>query len=146
MERYSEYKDSGVKWLGQIPSHWEVMPIKRIAKTYAGATPSSNNEKYWNGYIPWITPADFKTETKYVKEGSRFLTEHGLESCSTTIVPANSVIFSKRAPVGQLSIATQNLCTNQGCISCVPSSIVNSTFLFYPEANLPPSGAETDNY
>ena len=24
MERYSEYKDSGVKWLGEIPSHWEV--------------------------------------------------------------------------------------------------------------------------
>lgn len=28
MERYSEYKDSGVKWLGEIPSHWEVMSIK----------------------------------------------------------------------------------------------------------------------
>ncbi len=25
MERYSEYKDSGVKWLGEIPSHWEVV-------------------------------------------------------------------------------------------------------------------------
>ncbi len=24
MERYSEYKDSGVKWLGEIPSHWEM--------------------------------------------------------------------------------------------------------------------------
>lgn len=24
MERYSEYKDSGVKWLGEVPSHWEV--------------------------------------------------------------------------------------------------------------------------
>ena len=27
MERYSEYKDSGVKWLGEIPSHWEVAPF-----------------------------------------------------------------------------------------------------------------------
>lgn len=30
MERYSEYKDSGVKWLGEIPSHWEVMPLKAL--------------------------------------------------------------------------------------------------------------------
>ena len=131
MERYSEYKDSGVKWLGEIPSHWEVIPIKRIVKTYAGATPNSNNENYWGGSIPWITPANFKTETKYVKEGGRFLTEQGLYSCSTTLVPANSVIFSKRAPVGQLSITTQPLCTNQGCISCVPIDKVHSIFFFY---------------
>ena len=131
MKQYDSYKDSGVKWLGEIPSHWEILPIKRIAKTYAGATPSSSNEKNWGGIIPWITPADFKTETKYVKEGDRFLTPQGLKSCSTTLVPAMSVIFSKRAPVGQLSIATQPLCTNQGCLSCVPLSGVDSTFLFY---------------
>lgn len=131
MERYSEYKDSGVAWLGDIPSHWEILPIKRLAKTSAGATPSSGNEKYWDGSIPWITPADFKTETKYVIEGARFITEWGLKSCSAKIVPANSVVFSKRAPVGQLSITRQPLCTNQGCISCVPKPIVDSTFLFY---------------
>lgn len=27
MERYREYKDSGVKWLGEIPSHWELRKI-----------------------------------------------------------------------------------------------------------------------
>lgn len=31
MERYSEYKDSGVQWLGKIPSHWEV---KRLASCF----------------------------------------------------------------------------------------------------------------
>lgn len=30
MERYHEYKDSGEKWLGEIPSHWEVKRIKYI--------------------------------------------------------------------------------------------------------------------
>ena len=28
MERYREYKESGVKWLGEIPSHWEVLKSK----------------------------------------------------------------------------------------------------------------------
>lgn len=30
MERYKEYKDSGVKWIGEIPSHWELRRIKYI--------------------------------------------------------------------------------------------------------------------
>ena len=131
MQRYSEYKDSGVKWLGEIPGHWEVKPIKRIAQTFAGATPNSSNEKYWGGSIVWVTPADFKTETKYIEKGNRFLTELGFKACSTALAPQYSVIFSKRAPVGQVSIATQPLCTNQGCISCVPFDTVDSTFLFY---------------
>ncbi len=32
MQRYDSYKDSGVKWLGEIPSHWEVLPGLAIFK------------------------------------------------------------------------------------------------------------------
>lgn len=32
MKRYESYKDSGVKWLGEIPGHWEVLPLKYIFK------------------------------------------------------------------------------------------------------------------
>lgn len=32
MERYIEYKESGVKWLGEIPSHWEVVPLRKYLK------------------------------------------------------------------------------------------------------------------
>lgn len=35
MERYSEYKDSGVQWLGEIPSHWEISSLRRILKIYS---------------------------------------------------------------------------------------------------------------
>lgn len=34
MERYESYKDSGVKWLGQIPSHWEVVKLKSLCKMF----------------------------------------------------------------------------------------------------------------
>ena len=30
-QQYAEYKDSGVEWLGEIPTHWEVVPIKHLA-------------------------------------------------------------------------------------------------------------------
>ena len=32
MDKYEEYKDSGVKWLGQIPKEWEVSKIKYVAE------------------------------------------------------------------------------------------------------------------
>lgn len=39
MERYSEYKDSGVKWLGEIPSHWELLKSKYLWKeTFENST------------------------------------------------------------------------------------------------------------
>ncbi|MBF0657793.1 restriction endonuclease subunit S [Psychrobacter sp. NG25] len=30
-QQYEQYKESGVEWLGNIPSHWEVVPIKHLA-------------------------------------------------------------------------------------------------------------------
>lgn len=53
MERYSEYKDSGVKWLGEIPSHWEVMPLKSFIKFEKGKTPKEFSDE--NIGLPYLT-------------------------------------------------------------------------------------------
>lgn len=131
MERYSEYKDSGVKWLGEIPSHWEVMPIKYISKVSSGATPKTSVQGYWDGNITWVTPADFKTETKFVFKGNRNITTLGVKSCSTVLLPKGSLVFSKRAPIGQVSISKLPLCTNQGCFGIIPNDSMNNSFLYY---------------
>lgn len=123
--------DCGISWFGKIPNNWILRSIKSFCEVVAGATPDSNNPSYFDGDIPWITPADFKTEDKYVSGGKRNITRDGLESCSTSIVPEGSVIFSKRAPIGTVAIAKNDLCTNQGCLSCVPYDGVNSDFLYY---------------
>lgn len=124
-------KDSGIEWIGEIPEGWEVRKIKNSFSIYAGATPKSENSDYWDGNIPWITPADYKTTDKYVSSGRKSLTELGYNSCGTTLVPAGSVIFSKRAPVGSVAIAQNDLCTNQGCLACTPRKNVNSTYFYY---------------
>lgn len=131
MERYSEYKDSGVKWLGEIPSHWEVMPIKHISKVNSGATPKTSVQGYWDGNITWVTPADFKTDTKFVLKGNRNITSLGVKSCSTVLLPKGSLVFSKRAPIGQVSISKLPLCTNQGCFGIIPNESMNNCFLYY---------------
>ncbi len=124
-------KDSGIEWIGKIPEKWEIRKIKNNFMIYAGATPKSEKAEYWDGGIPWITPADFKTTDKYVSYGRKSLTALGYDSCGTTLVPAGSIIFSKRAPVGSVVIAKNTLCTNQGCLACIPNDAVNSTYFYY---------------
>ncbi|MBQ2363805.1 MAG: restriction endonuclease subunit S [Bacteroidaceae bacterium] len=113
-------KDSGIEWIGSIPEHWEVKPLKWDFDIIAGATPKTDNANFWDGNIPWITPADYKTEDRYISQGRRNLSEEGMASCATTLLPKGSIIFSKRAPIGLVVINSQPLCTNQGCIGCVP--------------------------
>ena len=124
-------KDSGIEWIGDIPEHWNIIKTKNAFKIISGATPKTDNMTYWDGEITWITPADYKTEDRVIKSGKRNITLAGLNSCGTSIVPENSIIFSKRAPIGLVAINIVPLCTNQGCISCIPKSFVNSKYFYY---------------
>lgn len=126
-----EMKDSGIEWIGLMPSCWRLAPIKRSFTIFSGATPKSDYAEYWNGDITWITPADFKTQDVYVSSGRKSLTGEGYTSCGTSMIPVGSVIFSKRAPVGSVSINTVPLCTNQGCLSCVPNDSAISKYFYY---------------
>lgn len=129
--RYEKYKDSGIAWIGEIPEHWEMLKIKNAFYIVSGATPKTDNSAYWDGEIIWITPADYKTEDRVIKSGKRNITLAGLNSCGTSIVPQGSIIFSKRAPIGLVAINVVPLCTNQGCISCIPRSFVNNKYFYY---------------
>lgn len=111
-------KDSRIEWIGEIPEEWNKCRIKHIFTTYSGATPKSEKKEYWDGDIIWITPADFKTEQVYIEKGKRTITFEGYKSCGATLIPPNSIVFSKRAPIGTVVINTKELCTNQGCLSC----------------------------
>ena len=124
-------KDSGIEWIGETPEHWNIIKTKNAFKIISGATPKTDNMTYWDGEITWITPADYKTEDRVIKSGKRNITLAGLNSCGTSIVPENSIIFSKRAPIGLVAINIVPLCTNQGCISCIPKSFVNSKYFYY---------------
>jgi len=124
-------RDSGISWIGEVPLHWGMRKIKNGFSIISGATPKSDMPEYWDGDVVWITPADYKTDDKYVGNGRRNLSQEGYASCGTTIVPEGSIIFSKRAPVGTVAINSIPLCTNQGCLSCIPNSTANSEYFYY---------------
>lgn len=130
--RYNNYRDSGLAWLGKVPTHWSIAPIKAHFRVVGGSTPKSDVEEFWDGEIPWVTPVDLDDNgIKDFISSRRSITPEGLASCGTTLVPPGSIVLSTRAPIGSLGIARVTACTNQGCKSLVPKGGLISRLLAY---------------
>lgn len=114
-------------------SEWKECTIADLGEVVGGATPSTKKpENYENGDISWITPKDLSTfNGRFITRGERSITEIGLNSCSTRLLPSNSVLFSSRAPIGYVAIAAKEMCTNQGFKSVIPNSDTDYMFLYY---------------
>ena len=112
---------------------WKKCKISDIGTVMGGATPSTKKaENYDGGTIAWITPKDLSTfNGRYIKYGERNITDKGLNSCSTQLLPRNTVLFSSRAPIGYIAIAANEVCTNQGFKSVIPNDDTDPLFLFY---------------
>lgn len=114
-------------------AEWIDCKIADLGTVVGGATPSTKKLEYYeNGNIAWITPKDLSTfRGRYIRRGERNITEIGLKSCSTQLLPKNTVLFSSRAPIGYIVIAENELCTNQGFKSVIPNENTDPLFLYY---------------
>ena len=112
---------------------WKECTIADLGEVVGGATPSTRKpENYENGDIAWITPKDLSTfNGRFIFRGERNITEIGLNSCSTRLLPPNTVLFSSRAPIGYVAIAAKEMCTNQGFKSVIPNADTDYMFLYY---------------
>ena len=68
---------------------------------------------------------------RYISKGERNITQKGYDSCSTTLVPKGTILLTSRAPIGYISIAQNELCTNQGFKSLVCGDKVLPLFMYY---------------
>ena len=116
-----------------IPDSWEWLEIGGVASVVGGGTPKTSAPENFNGgEIPWITPADLSGYTeKYIAHGARNITEKGLKSSSARLLPANTVLFSSRAPIGYVAIASQPVTTNQGFKSFVLPGGIDPSFVYH---------------
>ena len=119
----------------QTLDKWAKVAIGEVAEIVAGGTPSSKDATCFASpgtAIAWLTPADLSGYKKHtIKYGARDLTEKGFASCSAKLMPAGSVLFSSRAPIGYVAIADGSISTNQGFKSFVFLEPINNRFAYY---------------
>jgi type I restriction enzyme, S subunit len=128
MKKYTNYKDSGIEWIGEIPSHWEVDKLFRLFKINTGFTPSTSNSEYYeNGEYDWITISDL--ESKFVSTSKIKLTKKAIEG--KDFVPKGSLLYSFKLSVGKMAFAEKDIYTNEAIFSIYPDENINLNYYYY---------------
>jgi type I restriction enzyme S subunit len=118
--------------LWDVPSSWAWTKISDLGQVVAGGTPSTKEPKFWGQDVVWFSPADLTGySAKLIRRGAKGLSALGLRNSSARVMPAGSVMFSSRAPIGYVAINAVDAATNQGFKSVVPSAAVFNEYLYY---------------
>ena len=118
---------------GEMPEDWKVGKLSDLGTVVGGGTPSKAKKEYYteNG-IAWITPKDLSLHpNKFTSKGETDITQEGYDNSSAKLMPKGSVLFSSRAPIGYISIAQNEVCTNQGFKSVVPKANVGTPYIYF---------------
>jgi len=115
-------KESGIECLGKIPAHWQVLPIKRVARMDSGHTPDKKVEEYWTDCtIPWVSLNDtaYLKDNDYIDDTAFHVNELGLANSSAHLLPARVVLFTRDATIGLSAITTRPMAVSQHIIAWI---------------------------
>jgi len=117
----------------QIPQSWAWVESREIAAIVGGGTPRTDDPtNFEGGDVPWITPADLSGyKDKYISRGARNITRKGLNNSGARLMPEGAVLFSSRAPIGYVAIASNPVSTNQGFKSFVLRPFIRPDYAYY---------------
>ncbi|NOK17304.1 restriction endonuclease subunit S [Corallococcus carmarthensis] len=122
--RYPEYKDSGVEWLGDVPTHWDVSPLKYFARVGNGSTPSREQLAYWtDGVYPWLNSSVVNQEI--ITESDQFVTELALGECHLPKI---------RPPAVLVGITGQGRTRGMAAILMIEATISQHVAYIYPDS------------
>lgn len=120
---------------------WSECTLSDIGTIVAGGTPSKSKPEYYAKQgIAWITPKDLAVDkSKFISHGANDISELGFSKSSATKMPAGTVLFSSRAPIGYIAIAQNEVTTNQGFKSVVPNENIGTAYVYFLLKNLLPT-------
>lgn len=131
MRKYDTYKDSGIEWIGEIPSHWESVMIKRLSPVKRGASPRPiDDPKYFdeNGEYAWVRIADVSASERYLENTTQTLSELGA-SLSVKREPEH-FFLSIAGTVGKPIITKIKCCIHDGFVY-FPDLKIDPEYLYY---------------
>lgn len=125
-------KDSGVEWIGEVPSHWEVARVKHVSRQESGHTPDKKNPDFWEDcQIPWVSLKDSDTlrNVDHIHDTDTYINERGLAGSSARMLPKGTVVFTRDATVGLCAITARPMAVSQHVIGWVPTGKLDPEFL-----------------
>lgn len=130
----AQMKDSGIDWLGDVPTHWNVRRIKHVARMESGHTPDRKVQAYWEDCdIPWVSLHDtgYLKDHDYISETAQMVNALGIANSSARILPPGVVVFSRDATIGRCAITTRPMAVSQHFIAWVCGPALSAEFLLF---------------
>lgn len=117
----------------EVPENWVWVRLGGITQVIGGGTPSTSKKEYYDGgTISWLSPVDLSNYNDiYISRGNKMITLEGLNNSSAKLLPKDTVCLTSRAPIGYVAIAENELSTNQGFKSFLPSPTYLARFLYW---------------
>ena len=121
--------------------NWSECTLSDIGSVVAGGTPSKSKPEYYADQgIAWITPKDLSVnKSKFISHGENDISELGFSKSSAAKMPAGTILFSSRAPIGYIAIAQNEVTTNQGFKSVIPNENISTAYMYFVLNNLLPT-------
>ena len=125
-----EMKDSGISWIGEIPSDWRIGHLKRLARIKTGSTPSRSVEEYYSekSGLPWIKPENLNSYDS-VENTAEYLTAEG--RVAGTVFPQNTVFACCIASIGKIGYSNIEASCNQQINGLIYNDLINWKYGFY---------------
>ena len=125
---YSEYKDSGVEWVGSIPKDWFVSKLGYLISTIV---PMRDKPTSLSGEVPWVRIEDF--DGKYIADSKsgQGVSKTIIKDMHLKVFPVGAVLCSCSCTMGRTAIVTKPLISNQTFIGLVPQASLDSEYLYY---------------
>jgi restriction endonuclease S subunit len=130
MDKYINYKDSCIEWLGEIPVHWQIKKTKYICQFHTGWTPPTNKSELFYGDNKWLNISDI-SENKYIYDTENRISDDAIKQSNIQLSPKGSLLFSFKLSIGQVCFAGVDLYTNEAVATFTPSQVLNLHYAYY---------------
>ncbi len=111
----------------EVPDSWLVTNLDSVAIAVTGKTPSTKDERYWRGDIPFISPSQISPEG-HILEPERYVTELG--STKSPVLPEGSILIVCIGTIGKVGLLDRECVFNQQINALIPSSAIKKEFLY----------------
>ena len=104
-----------------LPEGWRMGTFTEVVKISGGGTPDTSEITYWNGNIPFFTPAD-STNAYYCIKTEKKLSMLGFDNCSSKMYKKDTTFVTARGTVGEITLASMDMAMNQSCYALLSSN------------------------
>lgn len=114
-----------------LPPQWETWRLADTGVWSGGGTPSSSNDAYWDGDVPWVSPKDMKVHRIATSQDK--ITQSAVVNSAAKLLPIGSVLFVTRSGIlaHSLPVATTKVevTVNQDLKAISPVEVIDTEYL-----------------